>query len=396
MSTQKALVVEKVGDPFEFVDIPIPTLVKYTTQNPTPHPTSPQPAPPHLTHPPHPHPPPPLPFHPPPPTLLSPHPPPLPAYSPHDVLIRVLAVALNPVDMKLRAGSKGGLRKGDAFSPPKILGFDGAGIIHQAHPSCPFRVGDEVYWAGDMTRAGSFQQHQLVDSRLIARKPRSLTFPQAASLPLCTITAYEALKERMHVQPGHSILITAGAGGVGSIATQLAHLWGLTVIASTSRPDTTAWTLAHGADITVDHRKGIALCFEEQRLGPVRYALNTYSERMLTDVLSVLAPLGHVTGINSDLSTEEVPALASMQRKSQSYSLEFMFAKAMYHVEEQSVGDLLAEVAALVDEGKLVHTVGREYSWHEVQQAFEYLEGRTVIGKIVMRIDENQSAVKQP
>ena len=232
-----------------------------------------------------------------------------------------MAVALNPVDLKVRSGAKAGLRKGDRFPTPKIVGFDGAGVVHAAHPGSAFQPGDEVWWAGDLTRAGTLQQFQLVDARLVSRKPRSLTFPQAASLPLCAITAYEAMKERMRVQPGKSILITAGAGGVGSIATQLAHHWGLRVIASVSRPETAAWTKAHGAQVTVDHRRGIERCFGEQGLGQVDYVLNTFSERLLTDVMPVVAPFGHVAGINSDLSAEQVPALQAMQTKTVSYHL---------------------------------------------------------------------------
>jgi len=228
-----------------------------------------------------------------------------------------------------------------------------------------------------------------VDERLVSFKPKTLTFDQAASLPLCSITAYEAMKERMHVQSGKSILITAGAGGVGSIATQLAHHWGLTVIASVSRTETEAWTRAHGADITVDHRKGIAQSFNEQQLEPVTYCFNTFGDQLLNDIIQVVAPFGHICGINGNLTVNEIPAIAACFPKVISYHQEFMFGKAVHRVNEQSVGDLLAEVGRLVDQGIIVHTMHDRYSWHDVNKAFEHLESRSVIGKIVMTIDEN-------
>ena len=237
----------------------------------------------------------------------------------HDILIRVKAVALNPVDFKQRSGLKGGEAPGTRFQPePKIVGYDGSGIVEAVQQqsgdsgSGRFKVGDEVWWAGNLKRPGSFQQFQLVDERLVSLKPKSLTFEQAASLPLCTITAYEAMKERMNVQPGKTILITAGAGGVGSIATQLAHHWGLKVIATVSRDETAAWAKAHGADVTVDHKKGIAQSFKEQQLEPVTYCFNTFGDQLLNDVIQVMAPFGHICGINGNLTAEQVPIIAKM------------------------------------------------------------------------------------
>ena len=341
MSTQQlqtAIVVEYVGGPFTFQQIPKPT-----------------------------------------PTLA------------HDILIRVKAVALNPVDFKVRNGTKGGEKAGERFLPDgKIVGYDGAGVVEAVGVGGGrFKVGDEVWWAGNIKRPGSFQQYQLVDERLVSLKPTTLTFEQAASLPLTAITAYEAMKERMNVQPGKAILITAGAGGVGSIATQLAHHWGLKVIASVSREETAAWTKAHGADLTVDHKLGIAKSFAEQHLEPVTYCFNTFGDQLLTDVVQVVAPFGHICGINGNLTATEVPAIAAMFPKVISYHHEFMFGKAVHKYNEQSVGDLLQEVAQLVDSGVLVHTMHKQYSWREVDKAFEYLESRAVIGKVVMTVDNS-------
>ena len=311
---------------------------------------------------------------------------------PHDILVRVRAVAINPVDVKVKDGGKGGERPGDLFRPePKIVGYDGAGVVEAvaAATSGRFKPGDEVWWAGSLLRQGSLQQFQLVDERLVSLKPASLSFEQAASLPLTAITAWEAMRERMNVQPGASILITAGAGGVGSIATQLAHHWGLRVIASVSRDETAAWRLAHGPDATVDHKLGIARSFAEQQLPPVQYCLNTYSERLLSDIVPVMAPFGAVCGINSDVSAGEVSAIAAMFSKALSYHFEFMFGKPVHGVRQHEVGELLAQVAALVDRGALVHTMQRRFSWREAGAAYELLASRTTIGKIVMTVEDD-------
>ena len=304
-----------------------------------------------------------------------------------------MAVGCNPVDRKsvgqLGGAAKDGTQKGEAFPHRKIAGYDGAGIVQHVGGAAAFKVGDEVWWCGDLHRDGSLQQYQLVDSRLVSLKPRSLSFDEAASLPLTAITAWEALKERLNVQPGRTILITAGAGGVGSIATQLAHHWGLHVIASVGREETAAWAKAHGADLTVDHKRGIAASFRELSLPPVAYCFNTFSEALLNDIVPVMAPFGHICGINGDISAAQVPAVAACFGKALSLHYEYMFAKVSFGIDEQSVGDLLKEVAGLVDAGKLVHTMRTRYSWHDVAKAYGSLESRSAVGKIVMTVDEN-------
>ena len=314
---------------------------------------------------------------------------------PHDILIRVRAVALNPVDYKVAKGNKGGEKSGDSFpGDGRIVGYDGAGTVEAVGPagSAKFSVGDEVWWAGNLLRPGSFQQFQLVDERLVALKPKTLSFEQAASLPLTSITAYEALKERMQVQPGQSILITAGAGGVGSIASQLARHWGLNVIATTSRPETAEWAIAHGAHTTVDHKKGIAKSFEEQQLKPVKYCFNTFSDTLLNDIVPIVEPYGHICGINGDLTTTQVPAIAALFHQVITYHQEFMFGRPVHRRDEYKIGELLTEVAGLVDDGTLVHTMHSQYSWKEVAKAFEYMQSRAVIGKIVMTVDQDDTA----
>jgi NADPH2:quinone reductase len=164
-----------------------------------------------------------------------------PAASGLDLLVRVEAVSVNPVDTKLRAP------RPQVEAQPKVLGYDAAGVVEAIGPEVTqFRPGDAVYYAGDVTRAGSNAQFQLVDERLVAKKPASLDFAQAAALPLTAITAWELLFERMGYAfegggEGRSLLVIAGAGGVGSISIQLAKLAGFTVIATASSEETIAW-----------------------------------------------------------------------------------------------------------------------------------------------------------
>ena len=181
----------------------------------------------------------------------------LPKPSPlkNDLLVRVEAVSVNPVDTKVRAP------KEKVEPEPKVLGWDAAGVVEAVGNAVTrFKVGDEVYYAGDVTRAGCNAQFQAVDERIVGRKPNALSFAEAAALPLTTITAWETLFDRLGLDfekggRDRTLLIIGGAGGVGSIAIQLAKIAGLTVFATASRPETVKWVLGLGADEALDHRK---------------------------------------------------------------------------------------------------------------------------------------------
>ena len=337
MSTQKAIVVRTAGGAWELANIPKPTLT-----------------------------------------------------SPTDILVKVRAAALNPIDYKVTSGLFQGKQKGETFDAPIIAGRDAAGVVEQVGSEVSqFKVGDEVYYAATVARPGTFQQYQLVDGRVVSKKPKTLSFEEAAALPLTTITAYEAMKELIRVESGKRILITAGAGGVGSIASQLAKHWGLTVITTASRPETVAWTKRYGADHSVDHSKGIAASFKEQQLANVDYCFNTFSDTLLPEIEPVLNPFGAVCGINGDITAKELPVLSKLMGKKVSFHQENSFLKANTGIRVESVGQLLAEVAQLVDEGKVRSTLYKSYSWHSVQQAFQVLTDRATVGKIVLTVDEN-------
>jgi NADPH2:quinone reductase len=172
-----------------------------------------------------------------------------------DLLVRVEAISVNPVDTKIRA------RKSDVEKEPRILGWDAAGTVEATGAAAKlFRLGDAVYYAGSISRPGTNSEFHLVDERIAGRKPANLSFAEAAGLPLTSITAWEAIFDRLGVDQfgsdgGKSILIIGGAGGVGSIGIQLAKLAGLRVFATASRPETRDWCEKMGADYVLDHRE---------------------------------------------------------------------------------------------------------------------------------------------
>ena len=213
----------------------------------------------------------------------------------HDILVRVEAVSVNPVDTKVRAP------KPHIAAQPKVLGYDAAGVVEAVGEAVTrFKPGDAVYYAGDITRPGSNAQFQLVDERIVGRKPASLDFAQAAALPLTTITAWELLFDRMPYSPEHggqgkSLLVIGGAGGVGSIAIQLAKRAGFTVIATASRQDTIDWCMSLGADHVINHRQALGPQLKALGFDSIDAALNLAdTDRYWTELGDLLAPLGHV------------------------------------------------------------------------------------------------------
>src|ERR1017187_1500266 len=216
-----------------------------------------------------------------------------PKPAPRDLVVEVRAISVNPVDAKIRSGGGPGKPDGQL----QILGWDAAGVVTSVGSGVAlFKSGDEVYYAGDVGRPGSYAQFQCVDERIVGRKPASLGFAEAAALPLTTITAWESLFDRMkiHRDPSStgSVLIIGGAGGVGSIATQLARrLTGLTVIATASRPETQAWCREMGAHHVIDHRQPLAGQVKAIVPGGVNYVLAlTKTEDHFDEIIAAMAP----------------------------------------------------------------------------------------------------------
>ena len=281
---------------------------------------------------------------------------PKPTPSGHDILVRIEAVSVNPVDTKVRAP------KAKVETEPRVLGWDAAGVVESAGSSVTkFKPGDEVYYAGDVTRSGSNAEFQLVDERIVGRKPRTLSFAQAAAMPLTTITAWEALFDRMSIDRagtnrGQSLLIIGGAGGVGSIAIQLGKLAGLTVIATASRPETQEWVKKLGADHVIDHRQPLPPQLKELGHKEVDYIANfSNTDAYWAIMAEVIRPQGHIVSVVENSKPVEIGLLKS---KSASFSWEFMFARAMYQTPDMDKqGILLNEAAALFDAGTLRTTL---------------------------------------
>lgn len=311
---------------------------------------------------------------------------PTPLPTAHDLLVRVEAVSVNPVDTKVRAP------KDQVEAVPRVLGWDAAGVVEAVGPDVKrFKPGDEVYYAGDVTRPGSNAEYQLVDERIVGPKPHTLTFAEAAALPLTTLTAWEALFDRLHISRhggdhGHSLLIIGGAGGVGSIAIQLAKWAGLVVIATASRPETQAWVKAMGADHVADHRDHLPTQLSALNFACVHFIANFSNTDIYWSVMAeLIRPQGKIVGIVENKAPLELGLLKS---KSAIFAWEFMFTRAMYRTPDMAVqGDILNEAAALVDAKKLRTTLTETLTpinAANLRQAHARLESGHSIGKLVL------------
>lgn len=315
---------------------------------------------------------------------------PRPEPRPGDVLVRVRATSVNPVDGKVRRGGPAGEPVPDA---PRILGWDGAGVVVQVGSAAGrFEVGDEVYFAGDITRPGAYAEYVAVDERIVARKPASLSFAEAAAVPLVALTAWEALVETMGLanprpKPGCSLLIVGGAGGVGSMAIQVAkRVCGqTTVIATASRPASADYCRQMGADAVIDHSGDLAVQLKRLGLDGVDYILNTAELHNFPRLVEVLNPLGHICSIVVGQAGKSLDVSGLMPKRG-TLSFELMFVRPRLEVEPEKQGQILGRVAELLDEGVLVGTASQVMDWTDVQQAHEAIETGHTIGKIVLTV----------
>ncbi len=304
-----------------------------------------------------------------------------------DLLVHVKAISVNPVDVKRRAP------KEQVETDPRILGWDVAGVVEQVGPDCTlFKVGDEVYYAGSTTRPGGDSEFHLVDERIVGNKPKSLDFAQAAALPLTTLTAWEALFEHLGISLSTSenqqkrILIIGAAGGVGSIATQLASFAGLTVIGTVSRPETVQWAKAHGATYTIDHHQAFAPQLKQLGFDDVDYifCLNS-TDKHWDDMVEVIAPQGKIASI---VGTTRPVNLSALQDKSVTFVWEWMFTRARYQTPDMiEQHNILNQLAQLIDEGKIESTLTEKLepiTAANLREAHKKVESGKMIGKIVL------------
>ncbi len=311
---------------------------------------------------------------------------PVPEAEGHDLLVEIKAISVNPVDVKIRAN----------VAPPsgelKVIGWDAAGVVKAVGPDVTlFRPGDEVFHAGSITRPGSNAEFHLVDERIVGRKPKTLDFAAAAALPLTSITAYEALFDRLKVQdpvPGaaRSLLVIGGAGGVGSITIQILRaLTDLTVIATASRPETQAWVKELGAHHVIDHSKPIAAQVAALGLGAPGFVFSTTNtDQHLAEIAEAIAPQGRFALIDDPKVLDIMP----FKRKANSVHWELMFTRPIFGTPDMiEQHHLLNKIAELVDAGKirttLTETVGTINATN-LKKAHAMIETGRTKGKVVL------------
>ena len=303
-----------------------------------------------------------------------------PAAAGRDILVGVKAISVNPVDYKRKAP------KDLVEKTPKVLGWDAAGVVQAAGPEVTlFKPGDAVYYAGSVIRQGANSEFHLVDERIVGRKPANLSFAEAAALPLTTLTAWELMFERMGISKtgahaGRSMLILGGAGGVGSIAIQLAKkLARLRVIASASRPESVAWCRDLGADETVDHSQSLDI-------PEVDFVLClSNSDFYWNQFPRLVKPQGKIGMI---VRTVKPVNLEILHDKSISVHLEGMFTRSSFQTPDMAAQHaLLNEAAGLVEAGMLKSTLAQNLGRIDaanLKRAHKLLEAGHVIGKLVL------------
>ncbi|MFC0338827.1 zinc-binding alcohol dehydrogenase family protein [Kushneria avicenniae] len=303
-----------------------------------------------------------------------------------DILVRIEAVSVNPVDTKVRAGALGELEA------PTILGWDATGIVEAIGDGVSgLAVGERVYYSGEVNRPGCNAQYQLIDSRLVAHAPRTLDVEEIAGMPLTALTAWEALFDKLRLAQDttdhgdQTLLIINGAGGVGSIAIQMARqLTGIRVIATASRDQSAQWCREMGAHDVVDHHD---LVDELKRIGleDVDYIFNCHDIGVHWDnMVALIKPLGEIVAI---AETKQQVDLNALQGKAASFHWEFMFARPLHDVQRELQGAALTTVARLLDEGRLRSTLGEivgPLNVKNLTRAHQMLEEGHTIGKLVL------------
>ncbi|MCI2228516.1 zinc-binding alcohol dehydrogenase family protein [Polaribacter sp. MSW13] len=301
-----------------------------------------------------------------------------------DLLVEIKAISVNPADYKVRAGIP---VEGDNW---KVIGWDATGIVKEVGNDVSlFKVGDEVWYAGDFTRQGSYAQFQVVDERIVGKKPSSLSYPEAAALPLTSLTAYEMLFDRLQVAKNNaskSILVIGAAGGVGSILVQLAKkLTKLNIIATASRNETTDWLKKLGADAVINHRNKLSEEFLKHNLPAPEYVVSlNATEQHVDEIVKLIKPQGKFGFIDDPKSLNVMPFKA----KAVSTHIEFMFTRSMFQTDDMiEQHNILNKVATLIDNGTIKTTLGENFgiiNAENLRKAHAFLETGKAKGKIVL------------
>ena len=307
-----------------------------------------------------------------------------PKASGRDLLVEVKAISVNPVDYKIRQRMKA------EDGQWKILGWDAVGIVKEVGEAVSlFKVGDEVWYAGDLFRPGSNAAFQLVDERIVGHKPKSLSFSEAAALPLTTLTAWELLFDRMQVDrdnPNKSILVIGAAGGVGSILVQLVkQLSKLKTIGTASRAATTAWLKDLGVDYVINHRNKLSEELAKQHLPEPDYVISlNATEQHIDEIVKIIKPQGKFGLIDDPTSLNVMP----FKTKAVSTHIELMFTRSIFQTDDMiEQHNILNEVAKLIDKGVIKTTVGKHFgkiNAENLRKAHALLESHKAKGKIVL------------
>ncbi|ASP47644.1 zinc-binding alcohol dehydrogenase family protein [Cognaticolwellia beringensis] len=321
---------------------------------------------------------------------------PLLVASGRDLLVKISAIAVNPVDYKVR------LKAEPNVGEYKVLGWDAVGeVVAIGEDVGNFSPGDVVYYAGDITRQGSNAEYQLVDERIVGKKPKSLSDAEAAALPLTAITAWEMLFEHLVIKQqspastdkSHEVILVVGAaGGVGSILVQLAKaITGATVIATASRASSQEWLKQLGADYVVDHSKAlkpqIDALVDNDVIGQVTHVASLNSTATYFETyIELLMPFGKIAMIDDPATALDIMKL---KPKSLSFHIEFMFARSMFNTADiQAQSHLLNRVAELIDQGYIQTTIGKNLgsiNAENLRAAHQELESGKSIGKLVLQ-----------
>jgi NADPH2:quinone reductase len=304
-----------------------------------------------------------------------------------DILVKIAAISVNPVDFKIRQNAA----KDIELETPRIIGWDAVGTVEAVgEQTSKFKVGDQVYYAGDLNRSGSNAEYQIVDERIVGHKPKSLSITESAAIPLTGLTAYESLFDRIKVNPtkdkGKTVLILAGAGGVGSIAIQLAKKIGnLTVIATASRKDSQDWCKKMEADYVVNHYH---LKEELEKIGhpQVDYILEFVDLEGYWEMMAeIIKPQGHIVSITQSSKPLDLNILKS---KSITFSWELMYTRSMFGTEDiERQHQILNEIADLLDAGTLQTTLTttlKGLTVENLKKAHQMQESGETIGKTVI------------
>ncbi|WP_300562897.1 zinc-binding alcohol dehydrogenase family protein [Companilactobacillus sp.] len=309
----------------------------------------------------------------------------MPVCEPHDILVEVQGISVNPVDIATRK------KLTDSINGPKILGYDGYGKVTDVGSKVTkFSKGDIVFYAGDYTRDGSYQEYELVDERIAALAPEKTDLAHSVAMPLVTLTASELLYEKLNVDPeadnhDKTVLIINGAGGVGSIMTQLAHLAGLTVISTASGSEKVKWVKDLGADYTVDHHQDLIKQVQDLGFETVDYIVGlSDNDPHWSEIVELIKPFGIFATI-TNLNESKV---VDLKQKSVDFKWEWMFTKAKYNMPEMaSQGEYLAKLAKGLDDGTIKSTLTKEFKGFNIQnikEATNLVEAGHMMGKVVV------------